>query len=195
MAAFAPFRAAHAKSDPHRAKRAPVSVIKPLGCGQGAAKMLHCRSVSGSIVAASLEHESVVRIDPAIGVGTARGGHALGVAGELAIARIAPYSPLQAVATRCALISPRSVHGAICLSSGLPVWQGYTHRQNRQTRQSTHWSSRCRHNTQCTSTLGNIDPNQCARNSSRAQVRPPQSCASNLLSRLLVALALVFMTA
>jgi hypothetical protein len=84
-------------------------------------RALHCRSVSGSIVTAPLERESVLGIDPAIGVSTARGGHALGVAGELAIARIAPYAPLQAVATRCALISPGAVNGAICLSPSLPV--------------------------------------------------------------------------
>jgi hypothetical protein len=56
---------------------------------KAAAITLHCRSVSGSKVAAPPERESVVGIDPAIGVHTARGGHALGVAGELAIARIA----------------------------------------------------------------------------------------------------------
>jgi len=33
----------------------------------------------------SLERESVAGIDPAMAVSTARGGHALGVAGELAI--------------------------------------------------------------------------------------------------------------
>jgi len=69
-----------------------------------AAILPHCRSVSGPVVAAPLESERVLGIDAAIGVSTARGGHALGVAGELAIARIAPYAPLQAVATRCALI-------------------------------------------------------------------------------------------
>jgi len=79
--------------------------------------------ISGSIIAAPLERESVARIDPAIGVGTARSGHALGVAGELAVARIAPYAPLQAVAIRHAFISQgRTIKArAICLRPRLPV--------------------------------------------------------------------------
>ena len=56
--------------------------------------LLHCRSVSVPIGAAPLARERVLGIDPAIGVSTARGGHALGVAGELAIAGIAPYGAL-----------------------------------------------------------------------------------------------------
>jgi len=60
--------------------------------------LLHCHSVSVPIGAALLARERVPGIDPAIGGGTARGGHALGVAGELAIAGIAPLAPLQAVA-------------------------------------------------------------------------------------------------
>jgi hypothetical protein len=47
---------------------------------------------------APLARKRVLGIDPAIGIRTARGRHALGVAGELAIAGIAPYAPLQAVA-------------------------------------------------------------------------------------------------
>ena len=54
--------------------------------------------VSGPVVAAPLESERVLGIDPAIGISTARGGRALGVAGELAIAGIAPLAPLQAPA-------------------------------------------------------------------------------------------------
>lgn len=49
---------------------------------------------------APLSRERVLGIDPTIGISTARGGHALGVAGELAIAGIAPLAPLQAVAIR-----------------------------------------------------------------------------------------------
>src|SRR5882757_9268777 len=60
--------------------------------------LLHCHSVSVPIGAALLARERVPGIDPAIGGGTTRGGHALGVAGELAIAGIAPLAPLQAVA-------------------------------------------------------------------------------------------------
>ena len=79
-------------------------------------------SVSGSIVAAPLAGERVVGIDPAIGESAARRGHALGVAGILAIAGIAIVAPLQAVAIRYALISPGAVKTrAICLSPGLPV--------------------------------------------------------------------------
>jgi hypothetical protein len=58
---------------------------------------LHCRSVSAPIGAVPLVREQVLGIDPAIGSSTARGGHALGVAGEQAIAGIAPWVPLQAV--------------------------------------------------------------------------------------------------
>jgi hypothetical protein len=47
---------------------------------------------------APLARKRVLGVDPAIGIRTARGRHALGVAGELAIAGIAPYAPLQAVA-------------------------------------------------------------------------------------------------
>jgi hypothetical protein len=68
-----------------------------------AAILPHCRSVSGPIVAAPLESERVLGIDAAIGISTARGGHALGVAGELAIAGIAPYAPLQTVTIRYGL--------------------------------------------------------------------------------------------
>ena len=60
----------------------------------------HCRSVSVAIGAAPLARGRILGIDPAIGVSIARGGHALGVAGELAIAGIAPLAPLQAVAIR-----------------------------------------------------------------------------------------------
>jgi hypothetical protein len=60
--------------------------------------LLHCHSVSVPIGAAPLARKRVLGIDPAIGVSTARGSHALGVIGELAIAGIAPYAPLQAVA-------------------------------------------------------------------------------------------------
>ena len=59
--------------------------------------------VSGPVVAAPLESERVLGIDPAIGISTARGGRALGVAGELAIAGIAPYAPLQTVTIRYGL--------------------------------------------------------------------------------------------
>jgi hypothetical protein len=59
---------------------------------------LAAASVSVPIGAALLAREGVLGIDPAIGESTARGGHALGVAGELAIAGIAPLAPLQAVA-------------------------------------------------------------------------------------------------
>src|SRR5712672_2599252 len=59
---------------------------------------LAAASVSVPIGAAPLAREGVLGIDPAIGFSTARGGHALGVAGELAIAGIAPWAPLQAVA-------------------------------------------------------------------------------------------------
>src|SRR5438034_9131634 len=67
--------------------------------------LLHCHSVSVPIGAALLARERVPGIDPAIGGGTTRGGHALGVAGELAIAGIAPLAPLQAVAILCGLSS------------------------------------------------------------------------------------------
>src|SRR6266850_4395742 len=66
---------------------------------------LAAASVSVPIGAAPLARERVLGIDPAIGVSTARGGHALGVAGELAIAGIAPWAPLQAVAILCGLAS------------------------------------------------------------------------------------------
>jgi hypothetical protein len=59
---------------------------------------LAAASVSVPIGAAPLARKRVLGIDPAIGESTARGGHALGVAGELAIAGIAPLPPLQAVA-------------------------------------------------------------------------------------------------
>ena len=62
--------------------------------------LLYSRSISVPIDAAPLARERVLGINPAIGVSTTRGGHALGVVGELAIARIAPLAPLQAVATR-----------------------------------------------------------------------------------------------
>jgi hypothetical protein len=48
--------------------------------------------------ASALARERISGIDAAIGKGTTRGGHALGVAGELAIAGVAPLAPLQAVA-------------------------------------------------------------------------------------------------
>src|SRR3979490_1980649 len=67
--------------------------------------MLHCHSVLVPIGAALLARERVPGIDPAIGGGTTRGGHALGVAGELAIAGIAPLAPLQAIAILYALSS------------------------------------------------------------------------------------------
>ena len=47
---------------------------------------------------APLARKRVLGVDPAIGIRTARGRHALGVAGELAIAGIAPCAPLQTVA-------------------------------------------------------------------------------------------------
>jgi len=100
-----------------------------------AALLLHCRLVSVSIVTAPLERERVLGIDPAIGVSTARRGHALGVAGELAIARIAPYAPLQTIAIR-----PRRVRRkTIGLSLGWPSCQNHTYRQNCQS-QSAHWN-------------------------------------------------------
>jgi len=55
-------------------------------------------SVSVAMRTAPLARKRVLGIDPAIGIGTARGRHALGVARELAIAGIAPFAPLQAVA-------------------------------------------------------------------------------------------------
>jgi hypothetical protein len=56
------------------------------------------RSVSVATGTASLARKRVPGIDPAIGIGTVRGRHALVVARELAIAGIAPCAPLQAVA-------------------------------------------------------------------------------------------------
>lgn len=47
---------------------------------------------------APLARIRVLGVDPAIGIRTARACRALGVAGELAIAGVAPYAPLQAVA-------------------------------------------------------------------------------------------------
>jgi hypothetical protein len=47
---------------------------------------------------APLARKRILGIDPAIGISTARGRHALGVAGELAIAGMAPLATLQAVA-------------------------------------------------------------------------------------------------
>src|SRR5712675_776412 len=67
--------------------------------------LFYCHSVSVPIGVVLLAREGVLGIDPAIGVSTARGGHALGVAGELAIAWIAPLAPLQAVAILCGLAS------------------------------------------------------------------------------------------
>ena len=58
---------------------------------------LHGRSVSAPIGAVPLGREQVLGIDSASGARTARGGHALGVAGKQAIAGIAPCAPLQAV--------------------------------------------------------------------------------------------------
>ena len=58
---------------------------------------LHCHSVSASIGAVPLVREQILGIDPATVVSTARGGHALGVAGEHAVAGIAHLAPLQAV--------------------------------------------------------------------------------------------------
>jgi hypothetical protein len=69
--------------------------------------LLHCHSVSVPIGAALLARNRVLGIDPAIGVSTARGGRALGVAGELAIAGIAPLAPLQTVAILYGLSSSR----------------------------------------------------------------------------------------
>ena len=54
--------------------------------------------ISVAMAIAQLARKRVLGIDPTISIGTARGRHALGVAGELAIAGIAPYVPLQAVA-------------------------------------------------------------------------------------------------
>jgi hypothetical protein len=59
-------------------------------CRWGLASGYVGRSVSSPIVAAPLVREQVLGINPAIGSSTARGGHALGVAGELAVAGIAP---------------------------------------------------------------------------------------------------------
>ena len=61
---------------------------------------LAAASVSVPIGAAPLAREGVLGIDPAIGVSTARGGHALGVAGELAIAGIAPLCEQAGVISR-----------------------------------------------------------------------------------------------
>jgi len=55
-------------------------------------------SVSVATGTAALARKRVLGINPAIGISTARGRHALGVAGELAIAGIAPCAPLQTVA-------------------------------------------------------------------------------------------------
>jgi len=55
-------------------------------------------SVSAAMGTVPLARKRVLGIDPAIGIRTARGRHALGVARELAIAGIAPFAPLQAVA-------------------------------------------------------------------------------------------------
>src|SRR5262249_52759204 len=96
------------------ARRCPVSE------GQGLLNVGD-RSVLGSIVAAPLARGPVPGIDPAISVLSARAGHALVVAGILAIARITIYAPWQAVGIRCALISPGLVYGGICLSPGLPA--------------------------------------------------------------------------
>src|SRR5271166_1473683 len=89
-----------------------------------AAISLYCRSVSVPIGAAPLARERVLGIDPAIGDSAARGRHALGVAGELAIAGIAPYVPLQAVAIR----PRRHARKTIGLSPGLPCCQNHTDR-------------------------------------------------------------------
>ena len=55
---------------------------------------LHCRSVSAPIGAVPLVREQVLGIDPAIGISTARGGHALGVAGEHGNCRDSPIGAL-----------------------------------------------------------------------------------------------------
>ena len=72
----------------HERQRAPSALA-------GAA--LHCHSVSASIGAVPMVREQILGIDPATVVSTARGGHALGVAGEHAVAGIAHLAPLQAV--------------------------------------------------------------------------------------------------
>src|SRR5260370_41706332 len=55
-------------------------------------------SVSVAMGTAPLARKRVLGVDPAIGIRTARARHALAVVGELALAGIAPYAPLQAVA-------------------------------------------------------------------------------------------------
>ena len=67
----------------------------PPALWRGAA--LRCHSVSAPIGAVPLVREQILGIDPADVVSSARGGHALGVAGEHAIAGIAHLAPLQAV--------------------------------------------------------------------------------------------------
>lgn len=64
-------------------------------------------SILVPIVSGPLAGKRISWIDTAIGVGAARRGHALGIAGELAIARIAPLATLQAVAGRDAASSSR----------------------------------------------------------------------------------------
>ena len=81
----------------HSAKGISINLRCDLVAPLLAAKLLHCLSVSVPISVAPLAREQVLGIDPATRASTARGGHALGVAGELAIAGIAPNAPLQAV--------------------------------------------------------------------------------------------------
>ena len=95
-----------------------------------AALLLHCRLVSVSIVTAPLERERVLGIDPAIGVSTARRGHALGVAGELAIAGIAPYAPLQAVAILYGLASVAATTTATAGTSQRHRWRNQANGRN-----------------------------------------------------------------
>jgi hypothetical protein len=118
----------------HKADVAGLAAVSTRSQMLLAAILLHCRSVSIPIGTASLARERVLGIDPAIRVSTTRGGHALGVAGELAIARIAPVAPLQAVAIRPGWQGLKTIG----LSLGLPSCQNHSRRQNCQS--SAHWN-------------------------------------------------------
>jgi len=85
-----------------RAAANSISIHHFVGTSQKRRRQIKAERLGGSVSVAMrtapLARKRVPGIDPAIGIGTVRGRHALCVARELAIARIAPYAPLQAVA-------------------------------------------------------------------------------------------------
>src|SRR5258708_5719347 len=93
--------------------------------------LFHCHSVSVPIGVALLAREGVLGIDPAIGVSTARGGLAWGVAGDREIGGNAPLAPLQAVATLGGL-APVAATTATAATSQRHRWRNQANGRNCQ---------------------------------------------------------------